>query len=155
MKRVIVGAVLLAVSVAWGLAGTARGQAPQSSTQDQQFVRQAASDGLAEVALGHMAAERASNPAVQSFGQRMVTDHTAANRELTALAQAKNISISTGPDPQHQQTADTLADMHGASFDREYMRHMVTDHEKAVQLFTKAAKESQEAEIRAFAAKTL
>lgn len=35
------------------------------------------------------------------------------------------------------------------------MQHMVADHEKAVQLFTRAAQESQDADIRAFAAKTL
>jgi putative membrane protein len=155
MKRVIVGAVLVAVSVAWGLAGAARGQALQSSAQDQQFVWQAASDGLAEVELGQMAAERASNPAVQDFGQRMVIDHATANQVLTALAEAKHLAIPPGLSPQHQQTADTLANMYGASFDREYMRHMVTDHEKAVQLFTRAAQDSQDAEIRAFAAKTL
>ncbi len=35
------------------------------------------------------------------------------------------------------------------------MQHMVADHEKAVQLFTRAAQESQDADLRAFAAKIL
>jgi Domain of unknown function (DUF4142) len=49
------------------------GQAVKASNQDQQFLQHAASDGLAEVQLGPMAAERATNPEVQRFGQRMVT----------------------------------------------------------------------------------
>src|SRR5437667_12400525 len=134
MKRVIVCAVVLAVSVGWWLTGAAVGQAVKASGKDQQFLRHAASDGLAEVQLGHMAAERASNPEVQRFGQQMVTDHTKANQELMALAQSKNISIPKDIDKQHQKTAEALAKRQGTDFDREYMRDMVTDHEKAVQL---------------------
>jgi putative membrane protein len=65
------------------------------------FLRHAASDGLAEVQLGQMAAERATNSEIQRFGQRMVTDHTKANQELMALARSKNISIPTETDKQH------------------------------------------------------
>jgi predicted outer membrane protein len=79
MKRAIVCAVVLAVSVGWWLTGAAVGQAVKASDKDRQFLRHAASDGLAEVQLGQMAAERATNPEVQRFGQRMVTDHTKAN----------------------------------------------------------------------------
>jgi putative membrane protein len=35
------------------------------------------------------------------------------------------------------------------------MHHMVTDHEKAVQLFSPAAKEGHDADIKAFASQTL
>ena len=155
MKRVIVGALVLAVSLAWGLTGAAMGQAMKASSKDQQFVQRAARDGLAEVKLGQMAAERASNPDVQRFGQRMVTDHTKANQELMALAQSKNISVPKDIDKQHQRTAAALGKKRGASFDRDYMRDMVKDHEKAVQLFTTEANEGRDADIKAFAAKTL
>ena len=131
------------------------GQAVKASDKDQQFLQHAASDGLAEVQLGQMAAERATNPEVQRFGQRMVTDHTKANQELMALAQFKNISIAKEIDQQHQKTADALAQKQGTDFDRAYMRDMVTDHEKAVQLFSTAAKEGEDADIKAFASKTL
>jgi len=127
----------------------------KAGDKDQQFLRHAASDGLAEVQLGQMAAEQATNPEVQRFGQRMVTDHTKANQELMALAQSKNISIPKEIDKKHQKTAEALAKKHGTSFDREYMRDMVTDHEKAVQLFTTAAKEGHDADVKAFANKTL
>lgn len=179
MKRAIVCAVLLAVSVGWWLTGAAVGQAMKAgdkdqqflhhplpgtspvfrsvkaSDKDQQFLQHAARDGLAEVQLGHMAAERASNPEVQRFGQQMVTDHAKANQELMALAQSKNISIPKDIDKQHQKTAEALAKKQGTDFDREYMRDMVTDHEKAVQLFSTVAKEGTDDDIKAFASKTL
>ena len=121
----------------------------------QQFVHKAASSGKAEVQLGKMAKEQAASPDVQQFGQRMVTDHTKANEELMAIAQDKNIDVPTKMDTKHQQTAEALAKLNGASFDRAYMRHMVEDHEKAVQLFSKEAQQGKDADLKAFAAKTL
>ena len=155
MKRVVVCAVVLAVSVGWWLTGAAVGQAMKAGDKDQQFLRRAASDGLAEVQLGQMATERATNPDVQRFGQRMVTDHTKANQELMTLAQSKNISIPKDVDKKHRKTAEALGKKRGASFDRDYMRDMVTDHEKAVQLFTAEANEGRDADIKAFASKNL
>jgi predicted outer membrane protein len=151
----LVCAVVLAVSVGWWLTGAAVGQAMKAGDKDQQFLRHAASDGLAEVQLGQMAAERSTNPEVQRFGQRMASDHTKANQELMALAQSKNISIPKDIEKKHQKAAGTLAKKHGTSFDREYMRDMITDHEKAVQLFTTEANEGRDADIKAFARKTL
>ena len=155
MRRAIVYAVALALSIGWGLTGVAVGQAVKVSDKDKQFVQKAASDGLAEVQLGQMATARASNPEVQRFGQRMVTDHTKANQELMTLAQSKNLSLPKEIDKQHQKAAEELAKKQGADFDHAYMRSMVTDHEKAVQLFTKAANDGQDADIKAFANKTL
>ena len=155
MKRALVCAVVLAVSVGLCLTGAAIGQTVKASSKDQQFLRHAANDGLAEVQLGQMAADRATNPEVKRFGQRMVTDHTKANQELMTLAQSQNISIPKETDKKHQKTVEMLAQKQGASFDREYMRLMVTDHEKAVQLFSTEVKEGHNAEIKAFASRTL
>ena len=155
MKRLRINTALIAVSIGWLLMGTAWVQAEKVSDMDQQFLKQAAHAGTAEIKLGAMAKEQAASPEVQQFGQRMITDHTKANEELMALAQVKDISVSTEMDKQHQETAEMLSKMQGSQFDREFMRHMVKDHEKAVQLFATAAQESQDGDIKAFAAKTL
>jgi putative membrane protein len=155
MQRVIVCAALIAVSVGWWLTGTAVAQAERSRDNDRQFLMQAASSGMAEVQLGQLATQRAASAEVKQFGQRMVDDHTKANEELAALAQAKNIPVAKELDQQHQAMADTLATLNGAAFDRAYMTGQVADHEQAVTLFTTVAKEGQDAEVKAFAAKTL
>jgi putative membrane protein len=155
MQRTKLYAELVAVSIGWWLSGAVMAQAPKGSGTDQQFLRQAASDGLAEVQLGTMASTQAVSLEVQQFGRRMVTDHTKANQELMALAQAKHIGVSQDIDKPHQEAAEKLAKLQGPSFDHAYMKHMVQDHEKAVQLFTTAARESQDADVKAFVGKTL
>lgn len=155
MKWLRLHAILITVSIGWLLTGATGVQAENVSKMDQQFLEQAARAGAAEVKLGSMAKEQATSPEVQQFGQRMVADHTEANQELMALAKAKDVSVSTKMDEQHQETAETLSKMEGKQFDREFMRHMVKDHEKAVQLFSTASEASEDADIKAFATKTL
>jgi putative membrane protein len=155
MKQIRVSAVLIAVSIGWLLTGIAVGQDGKISDMEQQFLEQAARAGTAEVKLGAMATERATSPEVQQFGQRMATDHTKANQELMAVAKAKDISVSTELDAQHQEAAEALSQMQGSDFDRAFMRHMVVDHDKAVQLFSTASHESEDTDIKAFATKTL
>jgi len=57
-------------------------------------VKKAAQGRMAEVEMGKLASERASDPDVKKFGQRMVDDHTKANDQLKQVASSKNITLS-------------------------------------------------------------
>lgn len=122
---------------------------------DNEFVVKAASGGLMEVELGQMAAKQATNSAVKSFGQMMVTDHTKANAELKALAARKNITIPTTPGEDHMDHINKMRDKKAKDFDKDYMSFMADDHKEDVNDFEKAAKDAKDADIRAFAAKYL
>ena len=97
----------------------------------------------------------AASAEVKAFGQRMVDDQTATHKELMTIAHAKHIPIANQLEQQYRTMADTLAKMHSAAFDRAYMAGQLADHEQAVILFTAEAKEGQDAELKAYAAKTL
>ena len=154
MKRKMVYAALV-VGVLSGLSSMGWAQSNQVSEQAKQFVHEAARAGIAEVKLGKMATEQAESRDVQQFGQRMVTDHTKANEQLKTIAQDKNIEVPTEMNEEHQQVAEKLAKLQGPEFDRAYIRTMVKDHEKAVELFSKEAQQGQDADLKAFAAETL
>jgi Domain of unknown function (DUF4142) len=62
---------------------------------DHEFAMKAASGGLAEVKLGHLAEERGMNPAVKEFGKRMVADHSKANVIMSTIS--PNSSGSSSP----------------------------------------------------------
>src|SRR5438270_9265636 len=63
------------------------------SKADQLFVKDAADGGMAEVELGRLAVEKASNEEVKKFGQRMADDHSKANEELKDIAGKKNVAL--------------------------------------------------------------
>jgi putative membrane protein len=123
--------------------------------QDRGFMLEAASGGMAEVELGRLAAQRAASDAVRQFGQRMMTDHGAANQELMQLAQRRGVALPQQPDTKHRATMDRLATVHGAQFDQAYMTEMVKDHQDDAAVFEREVREGQDPEVRAWASKVL
>jgi putative membrane protein len=125
------------------------------SRSDRDFVTRAAQDGMAEVALGELAARQASNNEVKQFAQRMIDDHTKANNELKELASKEGITFPSEVSAKQKALQDRLAKLSGTNFDREYMSAMVKDHDNAVALFEKESRSGSDPELKAWAEKTL
>jgi putative membrane protein len=125
-----------------------------SAPSDQSFVKEAALDGMTEVQLGKLAQEKSQNSAIQSFGARMVKDHSQANEDLASIAKTKNLQVPSSLDSKHQKMVDDLSKKSGADFDAAYTKGMAKDHTKAVQLFTRES-HAQDSEFAGFAKKTL
>lgn len=130
------------------------GKATVAAT-DLTFAKQAAMDGMAEVDHGQLASEKASNSDVKQFAARMVEDHGKANDELKSWASSNNVTLPTEMGAQHKAMHEKLAKLSGDAFDRAYVAHMVTAHAKAVSLFQGASKTAKNADLKAWAAKTL
>src|SRR5205823_120103 len=131
--------------------------APDGSTSrsTQTFVKRALADGMADVELGRLAAEKASNEHIRKFGERMVEDHTKVGDELKGIASAKQIEIPAGLPPRERALRDRLSRLSGRAFDRAYIQAMVNDHATAVRLFKHQAYAGKDGETIAFASKTL
>ena len=151
---VTVFTMALALAFTASLVGAQQGNVQPSA--DRTFASKAAMGGQAEVELGKLAQERASNDAVRQFGQRMATDHGKANAELMQMAKIKNLSLSTTElDSRHRQLRDKLAKLSGNAFDRAYMSEMVKDHKKDVAEFKKQAERGKDPELKSWASQKL
>jgi len=122
---------------------------------DQTFVIKVASAGMHEVQVNTAAKDKAHDAEVKHFAEKMVTDHSKANKELMSVAKAAGIGVPTQMLDEHQKDVAKWRNFNGANFDKEFMHHMVMDHEKAVSLFERASKECQNPQLKAFAEKTL
>jgi putative membrane protein len=122
---------------------------------DSDFMMKAAQGGLAEVDMGNMASSKATNADVKKFGDRMVTDHSKANDELKQLASTKGVTLPADVGDEHKKAMDEMSAKSGKDFDKAYMDDMVKDHEKDVAEFEKASKEAKDADLKAWATKTL
>ncbi len=122
---------------------------------DLAFMNDAAPGGLAEVELGRLAVKQAASKEVKQFAERMIADHSKAGEELKQLAQQKKVMLPQEVNPKHKEIMETLSKLKGADFDREYVKAMVADHEKDVTAFESVAKGAVDADVKAFAAKTL
>lgn len=119
------------------------------SHADRNFFEEAAKSGMKEVEVSTAVKGRLTNAEVGSFADQMVTDHTAANTELMALAARKGVTLPADKKDYAKKWAKNEKNL-----DEDYVKAMEDDHEEAVKLFEKASK-SDDADIAAFAQKTL
>jgi len=124
---------------------------------DWAWMEKVARAGAAEVQAGKLAATKASNPEVRALAEQMAADHAKANEELKSIASSKGITLPEEPDRAHKREYAKLEKLTaGSRFDEEYLaRPGVIDHKDAVALFKKGSKDLQDADIKAFADKTL
>jgi putative membrane protein len=128
---------------------------PRPSTQDINFVTQAAQSGLLEVQEGQLAQARASDPTVQGFGGRMVIDHTAQNATLSSLARQEGIPVPTSLSPQQQSEIFQLQSQNASAFDAIYLWGQIKDHAGTLMLFIQEAQTGQDPVIKGFAQNSL
>jgi len=130
-------------------------KADDTKFEDKDFVMKAASGGMHEVELGKLASKQATNEKVKAFGERMVKDHTKANEKLKSVAGEIGVKVDGKPMSEHQKHLDHFRDLKGADFDRQYVKHMVKDHEEDVALFKRASTEAKSKALASFAKETL
>ena len=120
---------------------------------DAQFITKATEIDLAEINLGRIALQRASNPTVRQFAQKMVQDHSMSLQTLNNMANRQSYKPAERMDKEHQDLMTKLIGLQGAEFDREYMTKMNEGHHKAHEFYKESAQKLQDQEMKSFAAK--
>lgn len=125
------------------------------STTDKKFIKDAADGGMAEVAFGQLAVQKASSQDVKQFGQRMVDDHSKANDQLKQIASSKGIELPQDLTLKDKATQERLSKLSGEEFDKAYMADMVKDHKADIAEFNKESRNGTDAQVKDFASTTL
>ncbi|WP_276088112.1 DUF4142 domain-containing protein [Pedobacter sp. JY14-1] len=141
----------MATDTSMGMADTT---AMATDQMDIEFANKAAVGGMAEVELGKLAQEKATNAKVKDFAAMMVKDHGMANEELMSIAKTKGITLPTMLDDEHAKKKTELSAKSGMDFDKAYVAAMVEGHEKTLSLMEDGSKNCKDGELKAFAAKT-
>lgn len=149
MKRILsTGALVCILGTASSLAFAA------DKIDADDFVEEVSAKGIAEVESAKMAQQKSSSADIKAFAQKMITDHSAANAELTGIASRKKLELSDEAELSNKAKKFMLEQRDGESFDKAYANNQVTAHESTIELFQRATI-SDDAEIAAFATKTL
>ena len=125
------------------------------NSTDTHFIMEAATGGIMEVEMGKLCATQSKNFHVKSLGAMIVDDHTKANAELKTIAANKNLVLPATMNAKDQQMYDGMAKKTGSEFDQAYVKMMVTDHEGDLSDFKKESADGKDADISAFATKTI
>ena len=131
---------------------SALGVAPKTGD----FVLQASASDMFEIESSKLALQK-GDETTKAFAQQMITDHEKTSAELKALLAGGKVQGNpvTALTEDHKEEVDELAKLEGAEFNEEYIDDQVEAHEDAVDLFKRYAGEGENAELKAWAAKTL
>ena len=169
MKRVLINAALLASAIMFAASCNPRHNGENKDSKeaaedlneqkfpksgedkDAEFAVKAADGGMLEVKLGELAQTKGVSKQVKDLGKMMVEDHSKANEELKAFAQAKDISLPSTMSEDCQKIYDKIASKDGKDFDEAFTDHMVKDHKKDVDAFKKEAENGNDPDIRQWA----
>lgn len=142
-----------------GMGGTGMGAGAAVmplAAPDLSFVSTAAGNDMYEIEVSRVAMGRTGNAQVRNYAQMLVNHHTMSSTELTAILQRKGVAPPPNLPADKQARIAQLSRLQGAEFDREYIRISgIQDHQTAIGIFDQASRTLADADLRAFAAKTL
>ncbi len=115
------------------------------------FLYSAFQSGRAEIQLASLALQQSANEQVKAFAQQMIDDHTAANKQISQLAQTRSLVLPLELSPEQLRALIDLLGKSGADFDRAYMDVNVQNHRTAVALATEQAQNASNTDIQSFA----
>ena len=94
---------------------------------------------LMEINAGTLARTHSTTPAIKTYGQMLVSDHSKNDRDIQAIARKHHDTIpveqkAMSAADRQQMNDDEVAmeglrKLHGADFDREFLQMMVKGHE--------------------------
>lgn len=107
----------------------------------------------ADSSAGSIAATKGTAAAVRDFGRRMMRDHNQLRTQGAALAKKLNVTPAPPPDDPLQAAAQSETNTlnttaKGKDFDKAYIDAEVDAHKRVLDLATKAAAQTQTAELK-------
>ena len=142
------------MAIAAGLAAIASVAQAAASRDDTEFMTKAAAGGMYEVEAGKLAESRGTSPEVKSYGSMLIKDHSAAGDELKGLASKKGVALPATLPEKFQKKLEKLSKE--KNFDKEFVKEVgLDDHKDDIKMFEKTSKKADDADVKAFATKTL
>ena len=170
MNRIIAVAAALSLAAACGdseaseqpstATAAPASTAPAPAVTDPQIAAIVVAANQVDIEAGELAREKATDPRVKEFAERMVTDHTGVNEAATALV--TRLGVTPEPNATSQQltqdgeaTRTELQGQSGAAFDRAYVANEVAYHQAVLDAIDQTLIPSaQNAELRALLEQT-
>lgn len=145
--------LLLALAIPFTL-GHAADPSPLSDG-DLTFIKKATIAGLMEVQASEAALKRTLTPEESAFTKQLISDHQKMTDELVSIAKRKGVTAPTAVPADEQAKLTKMAEIKDKDFNEEFLEHQITCHKKAIDLFEDEADDGKDADLKAFASRTL
>jgi putative membrane protein len=126
------------------------------SAADKKLMLQVAAGGQRQLALSQAVLDKVTNPQVRLLAQSEVEEQTGVAAKLQELADAKGITLPSGPADSVQAMVSRVQDMSGADLDAFYINESgVRGHQLLQKTMTTVNASAKDAGLKKLAAATL
>ena len=128
----------------------------QIEGQDLSFIALSLHGDLAAIQEAQIARTNASSPAVRSFAEHMIQDHSLNDQELAAMLKAAGIPlIPTSLSPAEVQQETNLRGLSGADFDRAYIQAQIANSRHLQDVMQGEVQAGNDSNLKNFAQRSL
>ena len=120
---------------------------------DAEFLVKSTSNALLEVALGKLAQAHATNPAVRSYGARLVPQRLELLATLRTLAAAKGLTVPAALGGDEQEAYHDASTQTGTRLDKQAVELILKIQRQDEDAFDDMKDDAYDGDIRGFAAK--
>jgi putative membrane protein len=105
-------------------------KAPSLTSADAEFIQKLNEMDVTQIALANIAETHAARSDIATLGATIVKDLTGNQDKLTTLVTSHAMTLTPKPSSANQTVIDRMQHVHGAAFDRRYVRYVSHDHAK-------------------------
>jgi putative membrane protein len=128
------------------LGALAQSPASSDSTFQAETLQNLHAANLMEIAAGKLAKSKGTTQQIKAYGAQLVSDHTAADKQVKSVAKKLGVKLST---PPQDASLKALGSMKGAAFDTSFINMMIQDHDKAIAMVKGAQGRSTNGDLTA------
>ena len=126
------------------------------STGDKKLMMQVAAGGQRQLAISQAVLDKVTNAQVRMLAQSEVEEQTGVAAKLQEMADAKGVSLPTGPDDSTQALVSRVQDMSGSDVDAFYLAEGgIRGHELLRKTMTTVSTTAKDAGLKKLATATL
>jgi putative membrane protein len=127
-----------------------------AAEKTEDFVKKTAAANQFEIESSKIVAAKAVSPALKKFAADMVADHTKAKADFESTLKTANIAFSPAQLENKQlDIIDNLNKADVAALEKDYIKAQKDAHKDVVGMFKDYAKDGDNAQLKAWAAKML
>jgi putative membrane protein len=110
-------------------------------------IKQAAEMNMATIQLAELAQQKAQNPELKQFGQKLEQDHKRAQAKLEKIAKKQDVTLPISLDSKCEAQLSKLRELSGQEFDKEFAKGAIEGHAKAAAHLEQASAQTQDADL--------
>ena len=116
----------------------------------ESVIKESAKMHMATEKFAELANEKAQNPQLKQYAQKLAQDHKQSKQELEKLAQKHNVTLPTSIDEKCKEEIARLQSLSGAEFDREFAKGAVEGHAMAMAHLQQASSAATDTDLRQY-----